>query len=318
MEIANTVTRESIESAAEWYVLFQSAPPSEQNIEDWKEWLRKKPEHAEAWRTILELQSDFKSVPSNLVNTSLTVAEQSRRRFLKLFITTASVGTIAWSLDLRYALLPLSSDYSTSIGEIRKLSINGIGEMFLNTDTALDIKSTTKETTISLYKGEILLAPEPSAEINKITIVTKHANIEPNATSQTMIRRYSDRTSVSTLKGTASVINMRSHLNIKLKEHHRVNVFSREIGSLESFTNDSSSWITGKLLVREKSLSSVLSQISRYQHGIIRWDEGAGNLIVSGNFILKNPNEILNNLAHSLPIKITHISPYFTFISYKS
>lgn len=318
MEIAIAVTRESVESAAEWYVLFQGSPPSEQNIEDWKKWLREKPEHAEAWRTILKLQSDFKSVPSNLVNTSLTAAEQSRRRFLKLFITTASVGTIGWSLDLRHALLPLTSDYSTSIGEIRKLAINGVGEIFLNTDTAIDIRFTTKETTISLYKGELLLAPEPSTGINKTTIVTRHASIEPSATSQTMIRRYSERTNVSILKGTASVVNMKSHAKIELKEHHSINVSSGETGRLENFTSESSSWITGMLLVREKPLSSVLTQISRYQHGIIRWDEDAGSLIVSGNFILKNPNEILRNLTNSLPIEITHISPYFTFISYKS
>lgn len=62
----------------------------------------------------------------------------------------------------------------------------------------------------------------------------------------------------------------------------------------------------------------VLAELGRYRHGVMRCDERAARLRVSGTFRLDALEAVLANLQASQPIAVRWFTPYWVSVSYST
>ena len=54
--MAQPLDYSTLEAAASWYVKLNAAPPSEAQVQAWRDWLGKSQAHAQAWARVEKLQ----------------------------------------------------------------------------------------------------------------------------------------------------------------------------------------------------------------------------------------------------------------------
>ncbi|HMN79021.1 MAG TPA: FecR domain-containing protein, partial [Burkholderiaceae bacterium] len=75
-----------------------------------------------------------------------------------------------------------------------------------------------------------------------------------------------------------------------------------------------SAWTDGVLDVRDEPLAAVIDALRPYQHGLIRISPEAGRLRVFGVFPLDRPEQVLQDLVDTQPIRVRRWGRWVTLI----
>lgn len=305
--------RKTFEAAASWYVQFQSEPPSPAQRQAWQHWVDSNPAHLAAWNQMEQLQRHLGAMPRDLTRRALSPAQQ-RRQVLKLLLILAGTGYVGWNVQRHTALGDVWADYSTKIGQRRRIELADGSQIHLNTNTAVDVVFDGQQRLIRLRSGEILIRTGKLGDTRPFFVETREGRVQALGT----------RFSVHQLSGTTRVGVLEDSVSIQpadlpgsprvLNAGEGVDFNSDSLGRIHPYRLSEAAWINGQLIVLDAPLGDVIRELGRYRSGVLQCDEQAARLRVSGTFRLDSTDAVLANLQASLPISVRYFTRYWVSI----
>ncbi len=316
--MAAAANRQALETAASWYVQFQSQPPSLAEQKAWQLWIDSDPAHLAAWNQMEQLQRHLGTLPQDLKRRALNNTGQHRRQVLKLLLLAAGTGFVGWSAQRHTSLGNVWADYKTGVGQRRTISLADGSQIQLNTDSAIDVSFDAAQRLIQLRAGEILIQTGKLGDQRPFYVQTRDGRIQALGT-RFSVHQMSSSTRVGVLEDRVSVQPAQSSTAaLILKAGEGADFDSRHIGLSHPFQPSDVGWINGQLIVLDARLGDVIAELGRYRSGVLHCDRRARDLRVSGTFRLDSTDAVLANLQASLPINVRYFSRYWISISHSA
>ncbi|MFJ2688412.1 FecR domain-containing protein [Pseudomonas sp. NPDC087342] len=306
--------RKVFEAAASWYVQFQSEPPSPAQRQAWQHWVDSNPAHLAAWNQMEQLQRHLGAMPRDLTRRALSSTQQ-RRQVLKLLLILAGTGYVGWNVQRHTALGNVWADYSTKVGQRRKIELADGSQIHLNTNTAIDVLFDGQQRLIRLRSGEILIRTGKLGDTRPFFVDTREGRVQALGT-RFSVQQQSGTTRVGVLEDRVSIqpVDQPGSPRV-LNAGEGVDFSNDSLGRIHPYQLSEAAWINGQLIVLDAPLGDVIRELGRYRSGILQCDERAARLRVSGTFRLDSTDAVLANLQASLPISVRYFTRYWVSIS---
>lgn len=304
--MAKGMDRKTLEAAATWYVQFQSQPATAEQTLAWQCWLASDPAHRMAWNQIEQLQHSLGVIPGDMTRRALSTTRQ-RRQVLKLVLLASATGYLGWNTRQH---LDYWADYRTATGEQRRIELADGSQIYLNTDTAIDVHFDQQQRLIHLRSGEILLQTSKRGDPRPLRVRTAQGHVQALGTRFT-VRQLSGLTHVGVLQDQVSIHpDATVDKPLMLKAGESTDFDRHACRAVGIYRASDVAWVDKQLVVLNARLGDVLAELGRYRQGLLRCDERAALLRVSGTLRLDAIDAVLANLQATLPIEVLYFTRY--------
>lgn len=256
-------------------------------------WLDDDARHRLAWQRLQQMGELFQA--SQLPDAAHTIpllqraeADLNRRRTLKLL----SLGLVAGGATLlATTAVPPHADYATATGERSRVSLGEGGEVLLNTGSSVDVQGSE----LMLRAGEIVV------DGAQWRVRCRFAECEGRQ-ARVLLRERDGYSEIRVERGEVRVSAAAGQRWLRAGE--AVSVSAMKMTALSKGPIDPFAWTRGLLVVSDIRLADFLIEAGRYRQGWIGCDKAVANLRLSGVFRLDEPDVMLRNVTHLLPVKI--------------
>ncbi|SDH24421.1 ferric-dicitrate binding protein FerR, regulates iron transport through sigma-19 [Pseudomonas flavescens] len=282
-----------VRAAIEWQMRLRDSGSAEL-YEQLQEWLQRDARHRLAWQRLQQMGGLFQADRLPDAGQSIPLlrraeADLSRRRTLKLL----GFGLLAGSATVLLAQTSPTwrADFATATGERRRISLGAAAEVVLNTGSALDVQGRE----LILQGGEALIeGADWHARCRFATCQGRNASV--------LLREHDDYSEIRVQRGEALVSTATGQL--RLRGGEGVGVSATGTTTLGKGAIDPFAWARGLLVVSDIRLADFLAEAGRYRKGWLGCDAAVADLHLSGVFRLDEPDAMLSNITHLLPVKI--------------
>lgn len=303
-----------LQEAATWFATLSDEQVSEHEKDQWLAWLDKHPDHRQAWCYVENISQRFdiakQQAGTSGTGTILNRSRQDRIKRRQLMRSSLLLMLGGW-LGWQYTPLPEAThrlahrwraDHYTAIGEIRELTLEDGGKLWLNTDTAIDIEYSASQRNLLLRNGEIYIETAADTLQRPFTVSGQHGQLKALGTGFT-VRQNNTSTLVSVYEG-AVEITTRSGLKQILNAGQQTRFDAQTIAAEESASPGNKSWHQGVIVADDMALQQLLDELGRYHQGHIGLHPSLSELRVVGTFPLDKPAHVLAMLEDTLPLKV--------------
>lgn len=305
--------RKAFETAASWYVQFQSQPPTPEERQAWQHWLNGDPSHQTAWNQMEQLQRNLGSMPQGLTRRALSSTQQ-RRQVLKWMLVLGGSGYLGWNVKEHTALGTLWTDYRTAVGERRRIELADGTRIDLNTHTAIDVQFDGRQRLIRLHQGEVLIHTGKLGAQTPFYVETHQGRVQALGT-RFSVRQLPDATRVGVLEDRVNVSPADSpDHDRQLTAGESVDFDRMHVGLKQAYNGNCIAWTHGQLIVLDARLGDVIEELARYRPGVLQCDLASARLRVSGTFRLDSTDAVLANLQATLPIQVKYFTRYWVSV----
>ncbi|MCC9006440.1 FecR domain-containing protein [Pseudomonas putida] len=298
--------KQVLAQAVEWYVRLHDSAASEATRTEWRAWLVADPSHAKAWARIEKLHQRFSLAPSGFAATTIEQARQQRRAAVKTLALLLGVGVVGWG---SYRVSALGNDYSTSVGQRKKITLSDGSLLVLDTDTRVDVQFDSQKRLIVLRQGALLV--ETAKDARALSVQTAEGRIQALGTRFTV--RQDDGITRVAVEAHAVEVRPRSALGQALRAEagQAVSFTATGIGPLRMAAEQASAWTRGMLVALDWRLDELLAELSRYRPGLLSCSPEIAGLRLTGTFLLDDSEGVLANLEDSLPVQVRRLTRYW-------
>lgn len=299
----------TVKQAIQWMLRLRESGNSPALQHQCEQWRSVRHEHELAWQRVVHLHQDLdlRAIPG--AGVALQTLETSQRRLhrrqaLKLLGGAALAGTAAWLAKDLDSVSVWASDYATATGERRSFRLPDGSLMQLNTRSAVDLAFDDQQRLIRLKQGELMLtcseAPNPP---RPLLVQTQHALLE-GLNGRFVVRQDIDCTRVSVSQGNVAIHRPGNGQVqwITSGQDWRLDVNSAQ--RLDRVAMDPAAWSEGLIVTRDMRLRDFLQQVSRYRNGYLGCSDDIADLRLSGVFRLQDPEQLLQLLPQTLPVRL--------------
>nr|WP_314562180.1 FecR domain-containing protein [uncultured Pseudomonas sp.] len=305
--------RKIFESAASWYVQFQSQPATPAERQALQQWLNDDPAHQAAWNQMEQLQRSLGALPQDLTRRALSTTQQ-RRQVLKWMLVLGGTGYLGWNVQQHTSLGNVLADYRTSVGERRRIELADGTRLDLNTGTAIDMVFDGRQRLIRLREGEVLIHTGKFGGHTPFYVETRQGRVQALGT-RFSVRQLSDTTRVGVLEDRVSVSPGDQPNHARLLGAGESADFDRQsVGPSGAYRGTQAAWVNGQLIVLDARLGDVLDELARYRPGVLQCDLASARLRVSGTLRLDSTDAVLANLQATLPINVRYFTRYWVSV----
>ncbi len=295
----------AVKQAIQWMLRLRESGHDPALQQQCRQWRTAHHEHEQAWQRVIHLHQDLdlRAIPG--AGLALQTLETSQRRLhrrqaLKLLGGVAMMGTAAWLGKDLDAVNAWTSDYATGTGERRSFALPDGSLMQLNTRSAVDLAFNDQQRLVRLKQGELMIA---CSRQRPLLVQTRDALLE-GFEGRFVARQDSDCTQVSVSHGRVAIhrpgigplqwIESGQNWRLDAQGTHR----------LEQVDMDAMAWTEGLIVTRDMRLFDFLSQVNRYRHGYLGCSDDIADLRLSGVFRLEDPEQLLQLLPRTLPVRL--------------
>lgn len=319
---SSTLQASALKAATEWYIQLTSGEATERDYSAWQEWKAADVAHAQAWKKVEDVTKPFDTVNATiglaaLDNHTNKTSSNSRRQALKQLSLLLAIGTASWLTYHEKPWQELLADYRTSIGETKKIALEDGTQLVLNTESSIAVDFSAEKRVITLYKGEILIETgHENLTIHRPFIVATTDGSITALGTRFSARKYAAFTSVNLYEGALSISPKQadSQQSILLSAGESIQFSEQSTFERKTVSAGSDAWSDGFLVVDKVTLSDFLSELSRYQSGILRCDPSIAHLQLSGAFPTNDINAVLLSISKTLPIRIEKYTKFWITI----
>ncbi|MEO8492495.1 FecR domain-containing protein [Pseudomonas sp.] len=309
-----TPDRKTFETAASWYVQFQSQPPTAAERQAWQQWLNGDPSHQAAWNQMEQLQRSLGALPQDFTRRALSTTQQ-RRQVLKWMLVLGGTGYLGWNVQKHTPLGTVWADYKTSVGEHRRIELADGTQIDLNTSTAIDVVFDGRQRLIRLREGEVLIHTGKFGGQTPFYVETRQGRVQALGTRFT-VRQLADTTRVGVLEDRVSVAPGDQPNHGRLLGAGESADFDRQhVGPNLAYRGSQAAWVDSQLIVLDAPLGAVLDELARYRPGVVHCDRASARLRVSGTLRLDSTDAVLANLQATLPIQVKYFTRYWVSVT---
>ena len=293
----------AVKQAIQWMLRLRESGHDPALQQECRQWRTAHYEHEQAWQRVIHLHQDLdlRAVPG--AGLALQTLENSQRRLhrrqaLKLLGGAAMVGTATWVGKDLDTVDAWTSDYATGTGERRSFTLPDGSLMQLNTRSAVDLAFNEQQRMVRLKQGELMIACNPQ---RSLLVETRDALLE-GFEGRFVVRQDSDCTQVSVSHGRVAIHRPGQLQWIESGQNWRLDALGKH--RLEQVAMDAMAWTEGLIVTRDMRLFDFLAQVSRYRHGYLGCSDDIADLRLSGVFRLEDPEQLLQLLPRTLPVRL--------------
>jgi len=311
------------DQALAWFTLSQSGDISETDLQQLQRWRQSDSEHERAWQRMVGLPGVMKSRAQALENPAARRALQhtryvsgDRRKALKVLIGAGLLGAVGWQTKDTHWLQSALADLHTATGERRHQALADGTQLWLNTDTAVDIRFSSGERRIVLRYGEVDILTGSDSAQRPMRVQTRDAVLRPlgtrftvrsdDAGSGTLLSVSSGRVATSIPGNPAEQI---------VEAGYQAHIGDGRVFPIQPANPSSLAWIDGFIIAERMRLGDFVAQLARYRSGVLRCDPRVANLLLTGSYPLDDSERILSLLEDSLPVSIVRRTRYWVTVT---
>jgi transmembrane sensor len=294
------------EQAMEWWLKTHGQKASASTLAALERWRNESRLHEIAWHRAQALAGQMNAFRQNgdagLAKRALLSADStgmSRRRAIKSLAVLLAAGTAAWAARDTALVQRVTADYSTGVGEQRKVALSSQIELELNTRSAVNVQHQSQQWQIELLRGEVLIDTRAMPPL-----LMKAAQIEARATAARFSTRLFDNgnTLFSVYRGSLQVSSAQGITLLNQGQQARFGPLALlERGTLEQ---TSAPWAEGMIVAHGQPLEEFLQDLGRYRYGHLSCDPALSGLRVWGTFPLADSDRVINAVADTLKLDV--------------
>lgn len=303
-----------LRQAAAWYATLQAGDATDAQRADWRRWLDADPAHTAAWRKIEAVSSRFGTLPAQPALEVLKTPSARRSAAKKVLglAAIAACGGIASRRESRDILAALRADERTAVGEIRKLALDDGSDLWMNTDSALDIDPSPALQRLVLYRGEIMLhGTRRIAPVARSLVVDVPDGRLSASGAHFSVQREEKASSVTVFEGAVRLDLTAIGTTQLVHSGTRMRFGPHGIGAVEPADVFGAAWIRKRLSVDRMRLDDFVAILARYRHGRLGCDPAVADLLLTGSYPLDDVERILAALEQTLPLRVRRILPWW-------
>lgn len=301
-----------LDEAAVWLMRLHAGDITEAQRRDWQQWCQRSPDHARAWQRAAQLGQTLSVIPP-AIGKQVLQPRGSRRKTVKALSLLLAAGPAAW---LGYRLLPLEewrADYSSGIGQRRRIVLEDGTRLTLNTASAVDVIFDRQQRKIHLRAGEILIdtAKDPQATPRPFLVQSAQGTMQALGT-RFLVRQLPQASTLAVFEGAVRVQPAAAHVAAQtLAAGWQMQFTAAGMDPPQVADESASAWDSGMLVADRMPLRALLADLGRYRHGQLGCDDHIAQLPVSGAFPIDNTDAALALLAQSLPVRLQYLTRYW-------
>ncbi|WP_203426942.1 FecR family protein [Sinorhizobium sp. BG8] len=322
------------QEALHWLIALREEPDDPHLRTRFDAWLARNPGNGRAWDEAQQLWALLGSAESAVPASerqavggitgrgqrasrgSLQVHRRGRGMGLRL----AAAGLC--TLCLVFAFLPaisiwLNADHATATAETRTIHLDDGSTVYLGASSAVDVAFDPAQRKVTLLEGEAYFEVEPDPDR---PFKVRAANVETTVLGTAFDVDLTDESvAVAVNHGSVAVSTQagKSPSDASLGAGDWVRV-DRE-GQVERGKDApdlAGGWRSGMLVVRDRSISSVIDEIGRHYRGsILIADSTLARQRITGVYDLRNPADAVSAIAQTYGARVRQISPWIMVIS---
>lgn len=299
-----------LQAAAHWFAVLQSDHVSENDRQAWKHWLSE-PAHANAWQRVEQISGRMLPLVGDPSGASASALLQRREPSRRQALKTLSIILGSGVLALAGGTAPWrswASDQRTGVGEVRDWRMPDGSQIWLNTNSAVDVAFDDRVRQLTLYQGELLI--QASHARRPLLLYTAEGNLRAYEAARFSLQQREGHTQLCVFEGAVEVRPAKG-LPLTALSGQQLDFDVRHIEAPRPLQPGRQAWARGVLLADNLRLDEFVSEISRYRHGYLGCDPRVGGLRVVGAFPLIDTDRILDALANSLSLRINRRLPWW-------
>lgn len=301
------------EQAVSWLVEMQEGPLSRRRQHAWEHWLQAHSEHQRAWDHIQRINQRLRGLSSPLAHAALNAPQsRSRRQALKLLLLLGAGSALTYGLRDQLPITPLLADYSSPVGQRRKLQLQDGSQIHLNTASAVDVRFDAQQRVIRLLEGEMLLTTAQDAR--PLQVLTAHGSVQPQV-ARLNLRQFAERTELAVFDGQVALVpTAHSGSPLRVSAHQQLSFNRQAWNTPRPLDAGSGAWTDGMLVAAHMRLGDFLAELGRYRRGQLNCDPKVADLLISGTYPVDDSERVLDLLAVSLPVRVKRFTRYWVTV----
>jgi transmembrane sensor len=301
------------EQAAVWVARLRSDSVTEEDYQQFALWLSANPEHTVAFDDMLDLWEDLAvtrhlpiETPASAIEPA-TAPDWGRRRWLGAGFAAAACVAFALILAPQLRLQDNPLEYQTDIGEQRVVNLADGSQLFLNTNTRLEVRLSDNRRHINLVRGEAFF---DVAQNPQRPFIVDAGAVEVRVLGTAFnIHLHDEQSDITVTRGVVRVTERGkpgSRAPATELLYANQSVIANRSGLArrgEQNITSTVAWRDGKIVAESMTLAALVDEIARYHElKILIAEPELAHRTVSGVFQLDNPDTILRALEHSFEI----------------
>lgn len=312
-----------LDQAIHWAMLMRSGMADDKEREACRCWRAMHADHELAWQRLEGVCGDVKQstsgTPTPLAHRVLagSARASSRRKAVKLMLSSAAAGGLAWGVLLRtdWRVASLTADYRTHVGEREQMALPDGSRLVLNTDSAVDIDFVNGKRMLQLRRGEIMVETAPGPHDSPLLVHVDDAVAQPLGTRFVVRRFDAAHMRVAVREGAVELRHAALPDRRVVSAGEQGEIGPSGWGGIRVMDDACDSWVAGTLVVERMALGSFINELGRYRSGVLRCDPRVAALQVSGAFPLDNTDTVLAALVAILPVSVKRVTPYWVTVA---
>lgn len=309
------------QAAIAWWVKLQAGEGGAAALDACRQWRAADPRHELAWARLEGLTRAVRDIPSDFAHMHLASAAAARQRSRSpsrqrrtVLKGMAAAAVLGGAGAAAYEWTPwqrLVADYSTRVGERRRIVLPDDIRMDLASDTAVSSVFHGGRRELTLLRGEIGIAVHRDHNTSALLINADGSRLEANNAHFSLWRQasglrvdvYEGSLRIGVQDSEPQVLSAGAALYRKSGAWHEA-----------AAQGVRAAWMDGLLVANDDRLAEVVAQLARYRRGILSISPEVAGLSVSGVFPLDDTDGALDMLQHVLPITIKRWGPWWVRI----
>lgn len=317
---STAIDPQALDEAAQWLMCLSEGEASEAEQAAWAAWRTSSVERERAWQRAELLLGKLGGLPPALAMSALDRPADPRRRAaiarLALMLAAVPAAWAGWKVSDEQAWM---ADYRSALGECRELTLADGTRVFLNTDSAIDVRYDAQQRFIQLLRGEILVhtATDRQQPPRPLRVGTREGRMQALGT-RFCVREQGGRTYLAVLEGAVRIepANARPGAVQVVRAGEKTDFDAHSSRAPQAVDASISAWTHGMLLADRMRLEDFAAELGRYRRGFIRCDPQIADLRVSGAFPLNDSQRSLTMLAATYPLAVkAHLNGYWLLLT---
>jgi transmembrane sensor len=296
--------------AVDWWVRQKTGSLSKAEEAAFEAWLRADPKNRAEFEDISNFGEYLETVAPRAIRHKRTPISA---RYRRLGVATLAIAALALALNFSALLTFLRSDFHTGVGETKFVTLEDGSRIQLAPKSAIALRHHAGQRRLALLEGEAWFEVAPDRERPFVVEASGGAVTALGTAFDIALEDGGARVTV-----TQHRVEISSGGGSVIVDEGSQSGYARDHAARQSEHVDLTraiAWRRGKLILDNKPLAEVLTELGRYRHGYVYClSPTTCARRVSGVFDVGDPLQMLVEMEASLGLRATRLSNYLILL----